>query len=187
MGDIYLRAGLALWGLWLVSWWAAALWRSKMAAEAPRSSWRWYIALVALGVWMLFAIRVDRSMHLWNVGPALGWAMVAVIAASLAFAWWARLTMGRMWSGGVMRTAEHRVIETGPFAWVRHPIYTALIFAGLAFAAIRATPMAFGGAALMSLGFYLKARVEERFLTQELTGYPEYRARVPMLLPLPRG
>ena len=103
-----------------------------------------------------------------------------------AFAWWARLAMGRMWSGGIMRTEQHRVIQSGPFAWVRHPIYTSLIFAGVALAVIRATPVALGGAALFALGFYLKARVEERFLDQELGGYPEYRARVPMLLPFLR-
>jgi len=183
MGVLYLRVAGALWAAWVITWWLAALWRSKPTAEAPRSSWRWHFALVVVGFWMLFWLRTDPTPRLWWVGPALGWSMVAVTAAMFALAWWARLTMGRMWSGGVMRTQEHRVIQSGPFAWVRHPIYTALIGAGFAFAAVRATPLAFAGAALFTLGFYLKARVEERFLTQELEGYPAYRARVPMLVP----
>jgi len=180
---IYVRAAVALWLVWFVTWWAAALWRSRAEAEAPRNTWRWYIFLVVIGFWMLFGVFRVEGPTLWPVGPVLGWAIVALVALSFAFAWWARITMGRMWSGGIMRTEQHRVIQNGPFAWVRHPIYTALIAAGFGLAVIKATPMALAGAALFSLGFYLKARVEERFLTQELTGYPEYRARVPMLLP----
>jgi protein-S-isoprenylcysteine O-methyltransferase Ste14 len=182
-GLVYLRAASALWLLWLASWWVAMLWANKPAAEAPRNTWRWYIWLVALGFVGMGWGRFDTG-RLWPVGPALGWSMVALTAASFLFAWWARITMGKMWSGGVMRTDEHKVIQTGPFAWVRHPIYTALITAGIAIAVIRGTPIAVGGAALIATGFYLKARVEERFLTEELTGYPEYRARVPMLVPL---
>jgi protein-S-isoprenylcysteine O-methyltransferase Ste14 len=182
-GLVYLRAASALWLLWLVSWWLAMLWRSKATAEAPRRMWRWYIWLVAAG-FVMMGYQRPYSLRLWHTGPTLGWSMVALTAVSFVFAWWARLTMGRLWSGGVMRTDEHRVIQEGPFAWVRHPIYTALITAGAAIAVIRATPIALVGAGLIGLGFYLKARVEERFLTEELTGYPEYRARVPMLVPL---
>lgn len=182
-GLIYLQAASALWLLWLLSWTIAAFWRGKASAEARRGSWRWYIWLVAVG-FVLMSVRRPYLPPLWHTGPALGWSMVGLTAASFVFAWWARLTMGRMWSGGVMRTEGHMVIQSGPFAWVRHPIYTALIGAGAAIAVIRATPIAIVGAALIAMGFYLKARVEERFLTEELTGYPEYQARVPMLVPL---
>jgi protein-S-isoprenylcysteine O-methyltransferase Ste14 len=183
MGGLYfLRLSLALWLIWLASWWLAMLWRGKVASEAPRGTWRWYIWLVAVGFVVMSVGRPGENM-LWRVGPVLGWSMVALTAASFIFAWWARITMGRLWSGGVMRTDEHRVIQDGPFAWVRHPIYTSLIGASVAVAALRATPQAMLGPLLIGLGFYLKARVEERFLTEELTGYPEYRARVPMLVP----
>jgi protein-S-isoprenylcysteine O-methyltransferase Ste14 len=66
---------------------------------------------------------------------------------------------------------------------VRHPIYTGLIAAAAAMAAIRATPWALIGLALFALGFVLKAKVEERFLESELGGYEGYRARVPMIVP----
>ena len=182
---IYLQVAGLLWVGWLVTWWAAALWRDKPAAEAPRRQWRGFFFLIAAG-FMLIGIERPGWSRLWTVGPVLGWSMVALVAAGVALMWWARLTMGRMWSGGVLRTESHRVIQNGPFAWVRHPIYTGLIAAAVAFAVLRATPAALAGAALVALGFYLKARVEERFLTHELAGYPEYRERVPMLVPLPR-
>jgi protein-S-isoprenylcysteine O-methyltransferase Ste14 len=112
--------------------------------------------------------------------------MVALTAAGIAFAWWARIALGRLWSGGIERMAEHRVVDTGPYAFVRHPIYTGLIAGAVALAALQAKPWAILGAALFSLGFTLKARVEERFLEQEIGGYEAYRRRVSMILPLPK-
>ncbi|MEO6153504.1 MAG: isoprenylcysteine carboxylmethyltransferase family protein [Croceibacterium sp.] len=187
MPSFYWRAALALWTVWFASWWVAALWRDKAKSEAPRASWRWPMVLVGIGFFLLFWQRRGGPLPLWHTGPALGWSMVGLIAASFAFSWWARVTMGRMWSGGIMRTAGHRVIQHGPFAWTRHPIYTALIGAGFGLAVIKGTLAGLAGATLLSLGFYFKARVEERFLTEQLTGYPDYRARVPMLLPLAKA
>ena len=82
--------------------------------------------------------------------------------------------------------AEHRVVETGPYAFVRHPIYTGLIAGAAALAVLQAKPFALLGTALFTLGFALKARVEERFLETELGGYEDYRRRVPMLMPFLR-
>ncbi|MEO6041870.1 MAG: isoprenylcysteine carboxylmethyltransferase family protein [Croceibacterium sp.] len=185
MPAVNLTIALALWVVWLVSWQVAALWRHEPTSTAPRTTWRWYIVIVAVGMVMLFTDRQILSARLWTAGPVTGWAMDALIAASFAFAWWARLTMGRLWSGGVGRTEAHRVVQEGPFAWVRHPIYCALIAAGLALAVIKGTPLAFTGTALVAIGFGLKARVEERFLSSELSGYPDYQRRVPMLIPRP--
>ncbi len=73
---------------------------------------------------------------------------------------------------------------------VRHPIYTGLIAAIAATAAAQATVTGCLGAALIAFGLWLKARVEEDFLTAELgaDAYGAYRRRVPMLVPfLPAG
>ena len=77
------------------------------------------------------------------------------------------------------------MIETGPYAFVRHPIYTGLIIALLATAAIEATQVALLGALLIALGLWVKASAEERFLSTELAPetYESYRRRVPMLVP----
>ena len=84
---------------------------------------------------------------------------------------------------GVSRTALHRVIDSGPFALVRHPIYTGMIAAVAAMAVLQARPMAILGAVLFAVGFGLKARVEERFVEAELPEYAAYRQRVGMLVP----
>lgn len=176
-----------LWLAWLVSWHIAAFWRSKPTVKAPRRQYGLHFVLIALGFFLVFnAIPRLFQPALWPVTAPLGWSMEALTLAGMLFAWWARIHLGKLWSGGIERMAEHRVVDSGPYALVRHPIYTGLIAAALAMAVIRATPWALIGAALFALGFALKARVEERFLEGELGGYEQYRARVPMLVPFTR-
>jgi protein-S-isoprenylcysteine O-methyltransferase Ste14 len=119
------------------------------------------------------------------VSPA-EWSLVGLTAAGFVLACWARFTLGRLWSAGVERKEDHRIIEDGPYAIVRHPIYTGLLAAALALALVKATPLALIGFVLTTVGFTVKARLEERFLAAELgeAGYDNYRRRVPMLVPL---
>jgi protein-S-isoprenylcysteine O-methyltransferase Ste14 len=73
---------------------------------------------------------------------------------------------------------------------VRHPIYTGLLLATYATAAAKGTAIGIAAAVLITLGFWLKARLEERWLSEELgpDEYQAYRRKVPMLLPLgPKG
>jgi protein-S-isoprenylcysteine O-methyltransferase Ste14 len=111
--------------------------------------------------------------------------LVAAAVSGFGFAWWARLYLGRLWSSSVTKKANHHVVDTGPYAIVRHPIYTGLIAACFATALLKGTPAGIVGAILMTLGFSIKARLEERFLREQLgpDAYDSYRRRVPMLLP----
>jgi protein-S-isoprenylcysteine O-methyltransferase Ste14 len=187
MVGFFFQVAIGLWALWLVTWHLAAFWRSTPTAKAERRSYRLLFALVALGFFLVFnAIPRLGQPLLWPVSAPLGWSMEGLIVVGILFAWWARVHLGKLWSGGIERMAEHRVVDTGPYALVRHPIYTGLILAIFATAAIRGTPWALLGAALFALGFALKAKVEERFLEAELGGYDAYRARVPMIVPFVR-
>ncbi|MBI1365611.1 MAG: hypothetical protein GC153_06590 [Alphaproteobacteria bacterium] len=78
-------------------------------------------------------------------------------------------------------------MDADPFAIVRRPIYTGLLTGAFALAAIKGTALAAFGFALIVLGFWMKARLEEKLLTHSLgEEYAAYRARTPMLLPWPR-
>lgn len=90
------------------------------------------------------------------------------LKGGFAFCWWARIHLGRMWSSSVTRKADHHIIDTGPYSLVRHPIYTGIILAAAATAALEARAIAFAGLALVTIGFWIKARLEERFLRNEL-------------------
>ncbi|HSQ32549.1 MAG TPA: isoprenylcysteine carboxylmethyltransferase family protein [Gemmatimonadaceae bacterium] len=115
----------------------------------------------------------------------LAWTLVGVAALGFAFTWWARVHLGRLWSSTVSRKADHHVVSTGPYAIVRHPIYTGILLAMLATALLRGTAAAFVGVAWLIVGFNLKARLEESFLRSELgeETYGAYASRVPMLIP----
>jgi protein-S-isoprenylcysteine O-methyltransferase Ste14 len=108
--------------------------------------------------------------------------------SGFAVAWWARITLGRLWSGTVTRKVDHEIISAGPYRLVRHPIYSGLLLSVGATAALRGTMAAVLGAAAIGIGLFVKARVEERFLRSELgiEQYDGYARRVPMLVPFTR-
>jgi protein-S-isoprenylcysteine O-methyltransferase Ste14 len=176
-----------IWIAWFVSWLAAAFWASRTAKRA----WSWDAAIYRVAILAgavlatPWAARTLQMIPLWHVGLYGAYALAALTLAGLLFTWWARIHLGRLWSGTITRKQDHRVIDTGPYALVRHPIYTGLIVALFATAIAQATPSVLAGAALLAIGFTLKARAEERFLMAELgaDAYGDYRRRVPMLIP----
>jgi protein-S-isoprenylcysteine O-methyltransferase Ste14 len=180
-------AMIALWLGWLGSWMAAAPWSAKTVKGAGIVARLRDTLLIVPGVialWGRLTFAPSLSQRLYALAPGSGWALVACIAIGIAFAWWARIHLGRLWSGSVTVKEGHRVVDSGPYRLVRHPIYTGLLLAIYATAALRANGFAFIGAALITLGVYWKARLEERLLTGELgPDYEGYRARVPMLVP----
>jgi protein-S-isoprenylcysteine O-methyltransferase Ste14 len=176
-----------LWGGWYVSWLISLFWAGKPAAQPRLYTHFLYQLATMAGVILLFGppIAGVAPYRLWTAGDRLGWWLFGLTAFAFAFCWWARLEMGRLWSGYISRLADHRVVDTGPFRIVRHPIYTGVIFAAFLLAIELGTLPALGGAAFFLLAFWQKARLEERFLRKELGSetYDAYRRRVPMLLP----
>lgn len=177
-----------LWIAWFVSWWAAAVWSNPSVKQPPADRERPYRLIVIVGIVLLAGLyphQFSSEVVLWRTGDAPGWAMVAVALTGFLFMWWARIFLGRLWSSGVRIKAEHRVVDTGPYALVRHPIYTGIIVAGYSTAVLRGTAAGLLGATLMTVSWYLKATEEERFLREQLgaEAYDAYARRVPMLVP----
>lgn len=178
-----------LWFAWVVTWIAASLWASPTIKHAGLGREFLYRIAVLAGYVFLFGFDwngYDTRYRFWDVPRStFGWAMVAAVAIGFAFCWWARIHIGKLWSSSITRKSSHHVIDTGPYAFVRHPIYTGITLAAFATAAVHGTPGSFFGAALMMGGWYVKARLEERFLREELgpEAYDSYARRVPMLVP----
>jgi protein-S-isoprenylcysteine O-methyltransferase Ste14 len=177
-----------VWITWWVSWWIAALARSRTVARAKgRVGYRVIPVLGAFLVFAPFSQRLSPRLLTWQLPAGAAWTMVGVAVVGFAFTWWARIHLGRLWSSDVTRKEGHRVVDTGPYRLVRHPIYTGLCLAAFATAIIEGSVIAVIGAAILAVGFHYKARVEERFLTTELgENYTEYAKRTPMLVPLKR-
>jgi protein-S-isoprenylcysteine O-methyltransferase Ste14 len=182
----------AAWAAWAASWLAAAVWTRRTTARAGYVQELPNRLITVVGAVLVF-MGMSRRLAVfdvgWNFGEGLGWILFACVIGGMAFAWWARLTLGTLWSGTVTRKQDHRIVDTGPYAIVRHPIYTGLLFSlyATAFESGRIEPLI--GVVLMSIGFWMKASLEEGFLSQELgeSGYAAYRARVPMLIPFAKG
>jgi protein-S-isoprenylcysteine O-methyltransferase Ste14 len=178
-----------IWFVWWISWLAAAAWSDRAVKQPATRHQIVYRLLAALGAVLLFGLYTHdlrAEMILWRSPVALGWAMVTVALLGLLFTWWARIHLGRLWSSSVGRKADHRVVDTGPYAFVRHPIYTGIILASVATATMRGTALAWLGVCVMTTGWVIKARLEEAFLREQLgaEAYAEYARRVPMLAPL---
>jgi len=178
-----------IWIAWVVSWWAAALWSNPAVKRAGGKREFLYRVLAVAGAFLLFGFysnRYDMMYRFWQTPSGVfGWSMAGLVLIGFAFSWWARVYLGPLWSSSVTRKHAHHVVDTGPYALVRHPIYTGITLATFATALVAATPTSFLGAAIMTAGWVVKARLEERFLREELgaEAYDAYSRRVPMLVP----
>ena len=184
---------IVAWSAFVLSWIGAAFWADRAEKRPARREALLYRTVTVAGVVLLvaggeqFSRAADR---LWSLEPVVDYALVLVVLSGIAFTWWARLYLGRLWSSSVTKKADHRVVDTGPYAVVRHPIYTGIILACAATAAQLGTALAVAGVLVLWVGFWIKARLEERFLRSQLEegAYDAYRQKVPMLVPFgPRG
>ena len=187
---IPLVASGTVFAAWILSWFIAALWSRRTTARPPRGARAPDLVLTVVGAGLIaYAARTrallgDVGPFAWRLPPAFGWLLMICMTLGLAFTWWARLTLGDLWSGQVVRKEAHVIVRGGPYRLVRHPIYTGLIVALFAWAVQLGRPAAVVGALLMAVGFWAKARLEERFLSAELgDAYAAFRRETPMLIP----
>jgi protein-S-isoprenylcysteine O-methyltransferase Ste14 len=180
------EAGALMWDVWIVAWCAAVVWSRRTAARPPALDELVHWLPTLIGVALLgFGSIATHFAPLWRLSDVAGWTLAGVCAAGLLFTAWARATLGSLWSGSVTRKDNHVVVQSGPYRFVRHPIYTGLIVAAFAQGVLVGQAANLAGAVLMAVGFWLKARLEERFLSQELgaAAYSDYQRRTPMLVP----
>ena len=178
------RIGALLWVIFIISWYAAMVWRAPARKEGSRSSAIRDILFYAIGFLLLFNPQA-LSVVLWASTGYLGLLLLALELLFFAFAWWARISLGRLWSGTITLRENHVIIQDGPYRRVRHPIYTGFIGAAWSYALLTASPASLLGAALLTAQMAWKAKREEQFLRAELgsAAYDLYAASTPMLIP----
>ena len=177
----------ALWLGWVAYWWVHA--RDVKAAERRESlaSRLSHIVPLIVAVFLLWA----RSLPVPVLGerflpwaPWTFWVGAALAAAGLLFSIWARHELGRNWSGTVTIKEGHELVTSGPYALVRHPIYTGLL---LAFAGSALARGEWRGVLALLLAFWAlwrKLGIEERWMREQFPdAYPAYAGRVAALLP----
>jgi protein-S-isoprenylcysteine O-methyltransferase Ste14 len=190
--NVPVAASLGLWGLWTASWVLAAVWtRQTVVRQSMLLETLHRLPTAIGGLLLIFGARVRIAGHyktldvtLWRLPSSAQWALVGVCALGFVFTWWARITIGDLWSSGVARKEGHVVVDQGPYALVRHPIYTGLIVSAFALGLQIGMLANLLGAFLIAAGFSLKAKFEERLLSETLgPAYADYKRRTPMLTP----
>ena len=154
---------------------------------------RWAERLVLLSMelnllllWALAKLFLRRDLALSPPGFDLPLAAAGALLAWLgaAFAVWAKLTLGRWFSASFGVKPEHRLVTTGPYAIVRHPMYTALVLLGVGLGVAYDSVLTVALALLYLVPFALHTYIEEQIFVQHFgDAWRDYAARVPRLVP----
>jgi protein-S-isoprenylcysteine O-methyltransferase Ste14 len=176
-----------IWLGFLASWVGASFWQGRTKKQVMTlESQRYRLPILVGGIlYTPFIGEILGWKPLWVLGNT-GITIAAILSvAGIAFAWWGRLHLGKFWSNTITHKEDHRVIDTGPYGIVRHPIYTGLIFGMLVTGIAIGLVTTILGAILISFGMWQKGRMEEVFLSKELgeDAYGAYCHRVPMIIP----
>jgi protein-S-isoprenylcysteine O-methyltransferase Ste14 len=128
-------------------------------------------------------LHVSAQSQLWQTPLPLGVLTDCIVVAGAAFTVWARITLGRNWSVEVTFKQGHELIESGPYALVRHPIYTGLIVMGIGTAVNYGRAVGFALLISACGALWWKAREEEQVMGSHFPAYAEYKTRVPAIIP----
>ena len=118
----------------------------------------------------------------------LRWAGFALGLVSLAFWTWTQIALGTEWSPQLQLRAEHHLVTTGPYARIRHPLYTAMIGMGTAFALISASWVFAFLDIVAIIGLLIRVPREEQMMLEEFKDeYRNYMNRTGRFLPRLHG
>jgi protein-S-isoprenylcysteine O-methyltransferase Ste14 len=173
---IVLVAWIAFWVYWLAA---------SVGVKAGRTRWARFAGVRVVFVLLILLLVRGRVLrgHAVTTDPWLQGAGLALFAAGLALAVWARVHLGRNWGMPMSEKADPELVTTGPYRRIRHPIYSGIILAMLG-TAVAVSWYWLIAVALVGAYFIYSAVLEERYLTQLLPDkYPGYKQSTKMLIP----
>ena len=140
------------------------------------------LAAIILILRMTGVRQALRHYELTHSNPAIQSAGIALCLVGLAFAVWARRHLGRNWGQPMTFKEGHELVKTGPYRFVRHPIYAGILFAMLASALVN--PFFFIPFIFLAVYFVYSARTEQRIMLEHFPDqYPEYMKHTKALVP----
>ena len=176
-----------LWMFLGVVWLAFAMRRKPTQQRESLVSRLKYSVPTILAFFLLFSRDIPFDWLYIKTMPdllAIKIIGVALTAIGIGFAIWARVYIGENWSGIVTVKVGHELVRSGPYAWVRHPIYSGLLLAAFGTALVRGEPRGLIAVIVLWLGFWMKSRVEEEFMLQTFgPAYKEYSRSTGALIP----
>jgi protein-S-isoprenylcysteine O-methyltransferase Ste14 len=177
----------ALWLLWLAIWLLAAGATKETVRRGSIGSRLSYTVPLWIALWLLIARRLPWEPLNARFVPLAEWPIVAgtaLVVLGLTFATWARVYLGRNWSAAVTLKRDHELVRSGPYHWVRNPIYTGILFALAGSALARGRWAGVLAVVIAFCSFWYKARLEERVMHDAFgVEYDAYRREVNSLIP----
>jgi protein-S-isoprenylcysteine O-methyltransferase Ste14 len=168
------------WAAFWLYWLAAAFFVKR--GRIPWSRELRIRAVIAALVIVLVRLGVFRG-HARNTDPWLAGVGLALFALGLAFAIWARRHIGRNWGTPMSWKNEPELVTSGPYRFVRHPIYAGILLAGVG-STVALSWLWLTAVLLAAVYFIYSATVEERYLTEQFPAdYPAYKRSTKMLVP----
>lgn len=175
---------------WLVFafyWLVSAIGRGRAQRREPRAERLLHVLWLAAAAYLFYYSEPWFGPLNRRFAPDLPWIAdlsAALTAAGIAFAIWARYHLGKNWSGDVAIREDHKLIRTGPYARLRHPIYTGLLVALSGTALWVGKYRALVALGMFVIGFARKAKKEEAFLAQEFgPAFEEHKRLTGFFLP----
>jgi len=174
-------------------YWVAAAVRRKSGSEAAQKTGEPHVFRVvrlsilfttfALLFWQRLAIGILGQRFVPDL-PAVNYIGFAAMVSGLALATWARIHLGRNWSDKVVIQARHQLICTGPYARLRHPIYSGVLLGVLGTALVLGEWRGMVAFVLLLTNYAIKASKEDRVLAQSFGAeFEEHKRRAGFLLP----
>jgi protein-S-isoprenylcysteine O-methyltransferase Ste14 len=178
---------ITLWVAWLLYWFLSA-WRVRRNERGESTGQRFLTAAVlGVGGFLIFARssgfgRLDRRFL--PDDPTVKAGAMVLIVTGLGISVWARRHIGQFWSARVMLKEDHQLIQSGPYARARHPIYGGLLLAMIGTGLFAGEWRNVIGVLLIFAAHWWKAQREEALLAGQFGAvYDEYRQRTGSLLP----
>lgn len=171
------------WAIFLIYWFVTVFTVKRTVEGGGFRSWGWRFPIF---VALLLVILISRGMFsqyaeaiLWKRTLAVGIAADLITLIGLIITLWARTILGGNWRYEVVLKENHKLIERGPYAYVRHPIYSGILLMAFGAAIISGHLGNFVVLVIFFLGLWFKARQEERLLTKYFPEtYRRYKERV---------
>ena len=179
---------LAIWATWEIYWGVSSRRVKRAASKEPLATRIPVVVGLLLGFVLLLApgwLGDFFGRRFLPEDDLLYFTGLAVLLFGVYWAFWARHTLGSNWSGRVTIKEDHELITRGPYRFVRHPIYTGVLFAYAGTTLTLGQVGGLFGIAVMLAIFAQKIRLEEKVLDQHFgSKYSNYRKQTKTLVPL---